>query len=152
MLQEGQNAPDFSFKDMNGKNLKLSDLRGQKCILYFYPKDNTPGCNAEACNFRDNYEDLQKKGFYLIGISPDSEKSHDKFREKFNLQFPLLADLEKKVIVKYGVWGPKKFMGKSYEGLLRTTFVINEEGVVEKLITKVKTKESTEQVYKELKI
>lgn len=152
MLQEGQKAPDFSFKDVKGKSLKFSDLRGRKCILYFYPKDNTPGCNAEACNYRDNYEDLQKKGFYLIGISPDSEKSHEKFREKFNLQFPLVADSEKELIMQYGVWGPKKFMGKSYEGLLRTTFVINEEGIVEKLITKVKTKESTEQVYKELKI
>lgn len=152
MIQEGQKAPDFSFIDMSGKTLKLSDLKGQRRIVYFYPKDNTPGCNAEACNFRDNYKELQENGFYLIGISPDSEASHEKFREKFNLPFPLVADSEKEIINSYGVWGPKKFMGKEYEGVLRSTFIINSEGVVEKVITKVKTKESTEQIFKELNI
>lgn len=152
MIQEGQKAPDFSFIDMSGKKLKLSDLKGQRRIVYFYPKDNTPGCNAEACNFRDNYKELQENGFYLIGISPDSEASHEKFREKFNLPFPLVADSEKEIIKSYGVWGPKNFMGKEYEGVLRSTFIINSEGVIEKVITKVKTKESTEQIFKELNI
>ncbi len=152
MIKEGQIAPDFSFTDMSGKELKLSDLSSQRCIVYFYPKDNTPGCNAEACNFRDNYEELQKKGFYLIGISPDTEKSHEKFRAKFELPFPLVADSDKEVIKSFGAWGPKKFMGKEYEGVLRSTFIIDTEGVVEKVISKVKTKESTEQIFKELNI
>lgn len=152
MIEQGQKAPDFSFTDMSGKKLKFSDLKGQRRIVYFYPKDNTPGCNAEACNFRDNYKELQKQGFYLIGISPDTEASHEKFRAKFELPFPLVADPEKEIIKSFGAWGPKKFMGKEYEGVLRSTFIIDGDGVVEKVISKVKTKESTEQIFKELNI
>jgi peroxiredoxin Q/BCP len=145
-LNAGDKAPEFEAKDQNGNTVKLSDFRGKKVILYFYPKDNTPGCTKEACNFRDNYEALQGKGFEVLGVSTDSEKSHLKFIDKFDLPFTLLVDEDKELVNKYGVWGPKKFMGKEYDGLHRTTFIIDEEGKIEEVIKKVKTKEATEQV------
>lgn len=145
-FKPGDKAPDFTAKDQNGKEVSLSDYRGKKVILYFYPKDNTPGCTNESCNFRDNYSALANKGFEVIGVSADSEKSHQKFIDKYNLPFTLIADTEKEVINKYGVWGPKKFMGKSYNGINRKTFIINEEGIIDHVIEKVKTKEATEQV------
>lgn len=145
-LKEGDKAPDFTSTDQNGKTISLKDYKGKKVILYFYPKDNTPGCTMEACNFRDHYEDLQGKGFEVIGVSADTEKKHSNFAEKFTLPFALLADTEKEVINAYGVWGLKKFMGREYDGIHRETFVINEEGVIDKIITKVKNKEATKQI------
>lgn len=145
-LKEGDKAPDFTSTDQNGNTVKLEDYRGKKVILYFYPKDNTPGCTMEACNFRDHYEDLQEKGFEVIGVSADSEKKHTNFISKYSLPFTLLADTEKDVIQKYGVWGEKKFMGRTFDGIHRTTFVINEEGVIDKIINKVKNKEATKQI------
>jgi peroxiredoxin Q/BCP len=149
-LKEGDNAPPFEAKDTFGNTVKLEDFKGSKLILFFYPKDNTPGCTAEACNLRDNYDDLLNKGFKILGVSADDMKSHKKFTEKFRLPFPLLSDTDKSVINAYGVWGPKKFMGKEYEGIIRTTFIISEEGKVEKVIKKVKTKDHTDQIFTEM--
>ena len=149
-LKEGDPAPDFTAKDQYGKEFSLADYKGKKVILYFYPKDNTPGCNAEACNLRDNHDDLNVKGFEVIGVSADSLSSHLKFTEKFDLPFRLIPDTEKEVINLYGVWGPKKFMGKEYDGIHRTTFVIDEEGKIEKIFTRVKTKEHTGQILEAL--
>jgi peroxiredoxin Q/BCP len=145
-LQEGDKAPDFKGVDQEGNTIQLSDYKGKKLVLYFYPKDNTPGCTNEACNLRDNYEELQKQGFEILGVSADSEKKHQNFINKYNLPFPLLADTEKEVIEQYGIWGPKKFMGKVKDGIHRTTFVIDEEGKIEKVFKKVKTKEHTNQI------
>lgn len=145
-LKEGDMAPGFSATDQYGKEIKLSDYAGKKLILYFYPKDNTPGCNAEACNLRDNHSDLNTRGFEVIGVSADDLSSHMKFTDKFDLPFRLIPDTDKEIINAYGVWGPKKFMGKEYDGIHRTTFVIDEAGKIEKIITKVKTKEHTEQI------
>lgn len=145
-LKEGDMAPGFSATDQYGKEIKLSDYAGKKLILYFYPKDNTPGCNAEACNLRDNHSDLNTRGFEVIGVSADDLASHMKFTDKFDLPFRLIPDTGKEIINAYGVWGPKKFMGKEYDGIHRTTFVIDEAGKIEKIITKVKTKEHTEQI------
>ena len=145
-LKEGDMAPGFSATDQHGKEIKLSDYAGKKVILYFYPKDNTPGCNAEACNLRDNHNDLNTRGFEVIGVSADNLASHVKFTDKFGLPFRLIPDTEKEIIKAYGVWGPKKFMGKEYDGIHRTTFVIDEAGKIEKIFTKVKTKEHTEQI------
>ena len=145
-LKEGDPAPGFAAVDQYGKAINLSDFAGKKLILYFYPKDNTPGCNAEACNLRDNHVILNDKGYEVVGVSRDSESSHVKFTEKFGLPFRLIPDTEKIILNAYGVWGPKKFMGKSYDGILRTTFVINEKGIIEKIISKVKTKEHSEQI------
>src|SRR5690606_29214571 len=125
-LKEGDKAPDFTAKDQNGKDITLSDYQGKKVILYFYPKDNTPGCTMEACNFRDHYQDLQEKGFEVIGVSADTEKKHQNFINKFELPFTLIADTDRKVIDAYGVWGLKKFMGREFDGIHRETFVINE--------------------------
>jgi peroxiredoxin Q/BCP len=150
LLKEGQQAPDFKAKDQNGKEVSLSDFRGKKVILYFYPKDNTPGCTTEACDFRDNYSSLTSKGFEVIGVSADSEKSHQKFIEKYDLPFTLISDPEKEVIQKFGAWGRKKFMGKEFDGILRSTFVIDEEGKIIKVIDKVKTKEASGQVLEAL--
>lgn len=150
MLKEGDKAPDFGVADQNGIVRHLSEFKGKKVILYFYPKDLTPGCTVESCNLRDNYSDLIKKGFEVVGVSADDEKKHNRFIEKYDLPFTLLADVDKKVINAYGVWGPKKFMGKTYDGIHRTTFVINEEGIIEKVIEKVKTKNHTEQILEEL--
>jgi peroxiredoxin Q/BCP len=149
-LKEGDKAPNFGGVDENGNQLSLADYSGKKLILYFYPKDLTPGCTVESCNLRDNYNDLLKTGFDVVGVSADDEKKHLKFIDKHDLPFHLLADVDKKVINDYGVWGPKKFMGKVYDGIHRTTFIINENGMIEKVIKKVKTKEHTEQILAEM--
>ncbi|MCB0478291.1 MAG: thioredoxin-dependent thiol peroxidase [Crocinitomicaceae bacterium] len=149
-LKVGDKAPELSGKDQDGKAVSLADYKGKKLILYFYPKDLTPGCTAESCNFRDHYQDLAAKGFDVLGVSADDENKHQKFIEKHELPFRLLADVDKKVINAYGVWGPKKFMGREYDGINRTTFIINEEGKIQLIIEKVKTKESTEQILAEL--
>lgn len=146
LLHEGDKAPQFKGVDQNGNVIALSDFKGKKVVLYFYPKDNTPGCTAQACNLRDNYDDLIKKGFAVIGVSGDSIKSHKKFEEKFELPFPLIADEDKKILQDYGVWGPKKFMGKSFMGTHRTTFLIDENGIIKKIIDKPDTQNHTEQV------
>jgi peroxiredoxin Q/BCP len=148
ILKTGETAPNFEGTDQNGIQIRLNDLKGSKVVLYFYPKDDTPGCTAEACDLRDNYEYLLSKGYKVIGVSPDNQKSHEKFSLKYNLPFPLLPDPDRKIIESYGVWGPKKFMGKSYDGVFRTTFVISEDGMVEEVITKVDTKNHTKQIVK----
>ena len=145
-LKEGDKAPDFKGVDQNGNTVSLADFSGKKVVLYFYPKDDTPGCTKEACNFRDNYKELRDKGFEVVGVSADNEKKHQKFVDKYDLPFTLLADTEKEVINAYGVWGQKKFMGREYDGIHRETFVIDEKRKIEKVFTKVKTKEATEQV------
>lgn len=145
-LKVGDSAPDFTFPAADGGEKKLSELKGKKIILYFYPKDNTPGCTAQACNLRDAHADFQEAGIEVIGVSADSEKKHDNFRSKYDLPFPLVADTEKQVIQDYGVWGRKKFMGREFDGILRTTFVIDENGKIEHIIDKVKTKTHTEQL------
>jgi peroxiredoxin Q/BCP len=145
-LKEGDKAPDFSALDQNGKIVSLKDFKGKKLVLYFYPKDDTPGCTAEACDLRDNYSALQAAGYHVIGVSADAEKSHLKFVEKYQLPFTLLADVDKKICMDYGIWGEKKFMGKTYDGIHRTTFLISEKGIVEKIITKVETKKHTSQI------
>jgi len=150
LLKEGQTAPNFTAKNQDGKEIKLSDFKGKKVILYFYPKDNTPGCTAEACNLRDNYDALLGKGFEVIGVSPDSEKSHTNFISKYNLQFNLIADSDKEILKAYGAWGEKKMYGKSYEGVLRTTYVIDENGNIDKVIDKVKTKDHASQILETL--
>lgn len=139
-LKPGDKAPDFKGKDSQGNTISLADLKGSKIVLYFYPKDNTPGCTAQACNLRDNYDVLMKQGYKVIGVSADNEKSHVKFIEKFELPFPLIADTEKEILQAYGVWGPKKFMGRTYDGIHRTTFIIDEKGVISEVIEKVDTK------------
>jgi peroxiredoxin Q/BCP len=149
-LQEGMKAPDFSGRDQAGNEISLKDLQGRKVILYFYPKDNTPGCTTEACNLRDNYKQLIKKGFEVIGVSADSEKSHQRFIEKNNLPFRLIADTGKEILKAYGAWGLKKLYGKVYEGILRKTFVIDEEGMILKIISKVDTGNHTEQILEAL--
>ena len=145
-LKPGDKAPEFKGKDENGKEIKLADFKGNKLVIYFYPRDNTPGCTSQACNLRDNYDLLLSKGFKVLGVSADSEKSHQKFIEKNNLPFPLIADTEKEILKAFGVWGPKKFMGKTYDGIHRTTFVIDEKGVIEEVIAKVDTKNHTAQI------
>ncbi len=145
-LKPGDTAPPFTAKDQNGNEVSLSDYKGKKVILYFYPKDLTPGCTTQACNFRDNASLLKNKGFEVIGVSADDEKKHQKFIEKHDLNFTLLADTEKEVIKAYGVWGLKKFMGREYDGIHRESFVIDENGKIEHVIEKVKTKEATEQI------
>lgn len=145
-LQEGDKAPDFKEKNEIGEEMQLADFKGKKLVLYFYPKDSTPGCTVESCNLRDNYTLLQAKGFKVLGVSADGEASHQKFIGKHNLPFHLLADTDKKVLNAYGVWGPKKFMGRIYDGIHRTTFVIDEQGIIEKVFVKVKTKTHTEQI------
>ncbi|MDY0201778.1 MAG: thioredoxin-dependent thiol peroxidase [Tenuifilaceae bacterium] len=147
-LKPGDNAPIFKGLDENGSTIELHSFSGKKVVLYFYPKDSTPGCTAQACDLRDNYNMLLAKGYVVIGVSADSQKSHQKFKEKHNLPFPLISDTEKEIIKAYGVWGPKQFMGKTYDGIHRTTFIINEEGLIEEVISKVKTKEHTDQIIK----
>jgi peroxiredoxin Q/BCP len=151
-LVEGALAPDFSGNNQNGERITLAGFKGKKLILYFYPKDNTPGCTAESCNLNDNYEYWLSKGYEVVGVSPDSEASHTKFVEKYGLKFNLIADTEKEVLQAYGVWGEKVNYGKTYMGVIRTTFVISEEGVIEKIFRKVDTKEHTIQIIKELSI
>lgn len=145
-LKEGSKAPVFEGADQNGNTVSLNDFKGKKVILYFYPKDDTPGCTAQACNLRDNYNLLIKKGFQVVGISTDSVKSHKKFQDKYLIPFPLIADEEKKIVEQYSVWGEKKFMGKTYMGTNRTTFLIDENGTIKKIITKPDTKNQTQQV------
>lgn len=149
-LNEGDKAPDFKGKNQEGKTISLDDFKGKKLILYFYPKDNTPGCTAEACDLNDNYDYWISKGYEVVGVSPDSEQSHRKFIDKFGLKFNLISDPEKELLQAYGAWGEKKLYGKTYMGVLRTTFVINEEGIIEKVFRKVKTKEHTKQIAGEL--
>ncbi len=141
-------APQFSGNDQNGNSVKLSSFTGKKIVLYFYPKDDTPGCTAEACSLRDNYEELLKKGFVVLGVSPDSEKSHRGFAEKHNLPFPLIADPDKKIMTAYGAFGEKLMYGKKVTGVIRTTFIIDEKGIIEKVIKKVDTKEHAGQIFK----
>ncbi len=150
LLKEGDKAPEFSAVDQDGNNLSLSSLKGNKVILYFYPKDNTPGCTKEACNFRDHFEELTNHGFEVIGVSPDSDESHIKFKDKYKLPFRLIPDPEKEILKLYGAWGEKKMYGKLSKGVLRTTYVIDEEGIIVKVINKVDTKNHTEQIFKEL--
>ncbi|MBK7211882.1 MAG: thioredoxin-dependent thiol peroxidase [Bacteroidales bacterium] len=142
----GDQAPQFAGIDQSGNEISLEKMKGNKVVLYFYPKDDTPGCTAEACDLRDNYDRLLAKGYKVVGVSPDNEKSHLKFVDKYKLPFPLLPDPEKEIIKAFGVWGPKKFMGKSYEGVLRTTFIISEDGIIEDVITKVDTKNHSSQI------
>lgn len=145
-LKISDKAPDFTGKNQNGKTISLSSFKGKKVVLYFYPRDNTPGCTAEACNLRDNYSALQKQGYVILGISADDEKSHQKFIHEHKLPFTLIADTDKSIVSEYGVYGEKKFMGKKYFGIHRTTFIINEKGIIERIISDVKTKEHAEQI------
>jgi len=151
-LKKGDPAPDFFGRDQDGIIHSPGDYKGKKLIIYFYPKDNTPGCTTEACNLRDNHDDLTGKGFSVLGISADSESSHKKFRDKYELPFPLLADEDKSIIKKYNAWGMKKMYGKSYEGITRKTFIIDEEGKIENIIEKVKTKDHARQIYQVMNI
>lgn len=147
-IAEGMPAPLFEGRDQDGNVIKLSNYKGKKIILYFYPKDNTPGCTAEACSLRDNYEELIKKGFVVLGVSPDTEKSHKGFAEKFHLPFPLIADPDKKIMTAYGTYGEKMMYGRKVTGVIRTTFIIDEKGLIEKVIKKVDTKEHAPQIFK----
>ena len=151
-LKEGDKAPGFTGVMQNGDTVSLSDFKGKKVILYFYPKDNTPGCTAEAKNLNENLEDLASKGFVVIGVSPDSEASHQRFIAKHGLKFNLISDPDKKILEMYDAWGLKKLYGREYMGVLRKTFIIDEDGNIEKIIEKVKTKDHTNQIYKELNI
>lgn len=145
-LKSGDKAPPFKGIDQNGKSISLSDYKGKKLIIYFYPKDLTPGCTDQACNLRDNMGILKKEGYEIIGVSADDEKMHQKFIAKHQLNFPLIADTDKTILNQFGVWGTKKFMGKVYDGIHRTTFVIDEKGMIEKVIEKVDTKNHSSQI------
>ncbi len=145
-LKIGDQAPDFESKDQDGNAIKLSDFKGKKIVLYFYPKDNTPGCTAQSCNLRDNYQTLLDKGYVVLGVSSDGEKSHKKFIEKFELPFPLIADEDKKVHNLFGTWAEKSMYGRTYMGTVRTTFIIDEQGKIAEIISKVKTKDHTAQI------
>lgn len=147
-LKIGDKAPNFSGQDQDGNIHTLEQYQGKKLVVFFYPKANTPGCTAEACDLRDNYERFQAQNYTLLGVSADSAKAQGKFKDKFEFPFPLLADENKAVIEAFGVWGPKKFMGKEYDGIHRTTFVINEEGIITDVITDVKTKDHANQILK----
>jgi peroxiredoxin Q/BCP len=144
--KEGNAAPDFELASETGEKVKLSDLRGRPVVLYFYPKDDTPGCTKEACGFRDDYAQYARAGVVILGVSPDSPKSHTAFKEKFHLPFPLLADEDKKVLKKYGVWGKKKFMGREYMGVLRTTFLIGPDGKLLRIFEKVKPEGHSQEI------
>lgn len=151
-LAVGDKAPEFDGVNQNGKKIALNDFKGKKLILYFYPKDNTPGCTAEACDLNDNYEMWISKGYHVVGVSPDNEKSHLKFIEKFNLKFDLIADTDTKILETYGVWGEKSMYGKKYMGVLRTTFVIDGNGIIEAIFDKVETKNHSSQIITSLNI
>lgn len=145
-LNIGDKAPAFSVKDHNGNPVSLENLKGKKVIFYFYPRDNTPGCTAEACSLRDGYDDLLNAGFVVVGVSPDNEKSHQNFSRKYNLPFHLVADTGNELLKEYGAWGEKKMYGKTYEGVIRTTFIISEDGIIEHIISKVDTKNHAGQI------
>lgn len=145
-LNPGDKVPDFTVEDQDGNKVSLAGYKGKKLIVFFYPRANTPGCTAEACNLRDNYAALQKKGYELLGVSDDSKKKQSNFKKKYALPFPLLADTDRQVINSFGVWGEKKFMGRVFDGIHRTTFVIDENGVVEKVIEKVDTEDHAAQL------
>ena len=145
-LKPGDKAPEFTVNDQDGNPISSKDYKGKKWVVFFYPKASTPGCTNEACNLRDNYAELQKAGYELLGVSADSEKRQKNFKTKYEFPFPLLADENKEVINGFGVWGPKKFMGREYEGIHRMTFIMDENGVVERVIDKVKTKDHAAQI------
>jgi len=146
-LIAGEPAPMFSALDQNGEIVTLDQFAGKKLVLYFYPRDNTPGCNAEACNLRDNYSQFLEKGYEIVGVSGDSQKSHKKFINKFDLPFKLISDVDKILLKAYNAWGEKKLYGKTYMGVFRKTYIISEEGIIEKIIEKVKTKEHSTQIF-----
>ena len=145
-LKAGDKAPNFKGIDQHGNEIKLADFKGKKLVLYFYPTDDTPGCTAQACNLRDNYKAFQKKGYEIVGVSKDSEKSHQKFIKKYSLPFPLIADTDFKINEAYDVWHEKKFMGRTFIGTVRTTFIIDEKGKIEKVLTDIDTTNHTEQI------
>jgi peroxiredoxin Q/BCP len=147
-MEIGSKAPEILGKDSNGNEIRLSDFSGKKLVLYFYPKDSTPGCTQEACNLRDNYSELRRQGYEVVGVSVDSEKSHQRFIEKNNLPFPLISDTDKQLVEQFGVWGEKKMAGRTYMGTFRTTFIINEQGIVERIIgpKEIKVKDHTAQI------
>ncbi|MFP4846844.1 thioredoxin-dependent thiol peroxidase [Winogradskyella sp. PE311] len=145
-LKVGDKAPNFTSEDQDGKTITLEDYKGKKLVIFFYPKASTPGCTAEACNLNDNYDRFKSNGYDILGVSADSAKRQANFKNKYGFQYPLLADEDKSVIEAFGVWGPKKFMGKEYDGIHRTTFVIDENGILEDVILKVKTKAHTDQI------
>jgi peroxiredoxin Q/BCP len=150
VLEEAKQAPDFTLRDENGTERKLSDFRGKPVVLYFYPKDDTPGCTAEACNFRDDYSAYEQAGVIILGVSPDTPKKHAKFKQKYHLPFTLLADADHAVCEKYGVWGRKKFMGREYDGVLRTTFLIGPDGGIVRVFKDVKPAEHSAEVLQAL--
>ncbi|WP_242093391.1 thioredoxin-dependent thiol peroxidase [Aestuariivivens sediminicola] len=145
-LKVGDKAPDFEVNDDQGNSVKLSDYKGKKLVLFFYPKANTPGCTLEACNLRDNYSKLKEQGYEILGVSADTEQKQSNFKKKFDFPYPLLADTDKVLINAFGVWGPKKFMGREYDGIHRVTFLIDEKGTIERVIDKVKTKHHADQI------
>ena len=145
-LKAGDKVPEFNAMDQDGNSVSLSDYKGKKLVVFFYPKANTPGCTAEACNLRDYYKELQDAGYSLLGVSADSQKKQSNFRDKYEFPFPLLADEDRSVIETFGVWGPKKFMGRDYDGIHRKTFIIDGSGTVERVIDKVKTKDHAAQI------
>ncbi len=149
VLKIGDQAPEINAQNQDGKKISLNAFKGKKLILYFYPKDNTPGCTAEACNLRDNFQELKDKGFHILGVSPDSDYSHQKFIAKHSLNFDLISDVERKILKDYYAWGEKKMFGKVKLAVLRKTFVIDEEGKIEKIFNKVKTKEHAQQILNE---
>lgn len=145
-LKAGDAAPKFYSKDQDGNNISLDDYRGKKLVMFFYPKADTPGCTAEACNLNENLDKLNSEGYEILGVSADNQKKQSKFKEKYGFNFPLLADESQEVVKAYGVWGKKKFMGKTYDGIHRTTFIIDENGKIEEVIQKVDTKNHTDQI------
>jgi len=151
-LKAGDKAPLFEGIDQDEKKISLTDFLGKKLILYFYPKDNTPGCTAESCNLNDNYDYWLEKGYEVVGVSPDSVESHRKFRKKYGLRFTLISDTDKEILKTYGAWGEKSMYGKKYEGVLRTTFIIDENGIIQEIFSKVKTKDHTNQILQSLNI
>jgi thioredoxin-dependent peroxiredoxin len=154
ILKEGDKAPAFSAKNQDGKKVSLADFKGKKLVLYFYPEDGTPTCTVQACNLRDNYALLKKQGFEIVGVSPDNEKSHKKFETKHELPFTLVTDTDHTILNNYGVWGEKQMYGRKYMGVLRTTFVLDEKGIIKKIFLKPKSKQHAEEIinaWKELK-